>query len=259
VGCYLEGSAHRPEQVSGGKIFVIGTGPGGMEHMTLKALQALAECQVVIGYLRYTELVQKMLEGKEVLSSGMHRERERCRRAVEEASRGRKVALISGGDAGIYGLAGVVFQVLEEENTAPEVEVIPGVTAASAAASLLGAPLMHDFAAISLSDLLTPWTLIEERLHAAGKGDFVIVLYNPRSRGRRAQLQKARDIILQYRSGRTPVGIVRNAARPGEKKILTFLEHLPEEEIDMSSTVIVGNSSSYVWQDKLITPRGYKR
>lgn len=243
--------------MSQGKIYVVGTGPGKRKDMTLRAVQALEEGQAVIGYQLYLELIKDMLEGKKVISCGMRREVERCNLAVEEALQGKKVVLISGGDAGIYGLAGVLLQLLAVKGITLEVEIIPGVTAASAAASLLGAPLMHDFAVISLSDLLTPWETIEERLHMAGKGDFVVVLYNPRSHSRKVQLKEAQQILLQYRDGQTPVGIVRNAGREGEGKRITVLERMQEHEIDMNTMVIVGNSRSFIWRDKIITPRGY--
>lgn len=241
-----------------GKIYVVGTGPGKKKEMTLRALQALEEAEVVIGYRLYLELISELLEGKKVISLGMRRELERCQIALDEALQGKKVVLVSGGDAGIYGLAGALLQLLAKKDLALEVDVIPGVTAASAAAACLGAPLMHDFAAISLSDLLTPWETIEKRLHMAGKGDFVIVLYNPGSRGRREQLKRAGRILLSYRPPRTPVGIVRNAGRDGEQKKIIFLEAMHREEIDMSSTVIVGNSMSFLWREKMITPRGYE-
>jgi precorrin-3B C17-methyltransferase len=244
--------------MSEGKIYVVGTGPGDKKDMTLRAVQAIEEGQVIIGYALYTDLLGEMLQGKEIISSGMRGEVERCYLAVEEAARGKKVVLVSSGDAGIYGMAGVVLQVMAEKGITLEVEIVPGVTAASAAAAILGAPLMHDFAVISLSDLLTPWELIETRLQMAGKGDFVVVLYNPRSHGRKEQLQRAQQVLLKYREGRTPVGIVRNAGREGEVKRITVLERMLECEIDMATTVIIGNSRSYIWQDKIITPRGYE-
>jgi precorrin-3B C17-methyltransferase len=244
--------------MSQGKIYVVGTGPGEREGMTVRALQALEEAQVVIGYTLYLGFIKEMLGGKEVIPSAMRREAERCYLALEEAARGKKVVLVSGGDAGVYGMAGVLLQIMAERDITPEVEIIPGVTAASAAAALLGAPLMHDFAVISLSDLLTPWELIETRLRMAGEGDFVVVLYNPRSHSRQEQLRKAQQLLLQYREARTPVGIVRNAGRKGELKRITVLGKMLECEIDMATTVIVGNSRSYVWQDRIITPRGYE-
>lgn len=243
----------------GGKLYVVGIGPGTREEMTVRALRVLETCEVVVGYRLYLELLGDLVEGKEVISSGMRREVDRCRRAVEEAAQGRRVALVSSGDAGIYGMAGLALQVVEAQQPDLEVEIVPGVTAASTAAAALGAPLMHDFAVISLSDLLTPGELVEDRLHRAGAGDFVVVLYNPRSRGRTAQLRCAQEILLAYRPGSTPVGIARNGGRPGEVIGLTSLAELPEREaeIDMTTTLIVGNSQSYVFQGRMITPRGY--
>jgi len=253
------GTHARGGSLPGGKLYVVGIGPGTRDEMTLRALRVLEACEVVIGYRLYLELLGDLIQGKEAISSGMRREVDRCRRAVEEAAKGRRVALVSSGDAGVYGMAGLVFQVVEAQQPDLEVEIVPGVTAASTAAAGLGAPLMHDFAVISLSDLLTPWAQVEERLHRAGAGDFVVVLYNPRSRGRTAQIRRAREILLSYRPGSTPVGIVRNGGRPGEAVSLSNLEDLRgrEEEIDMTTTLIVGNSQSYVFQGRMVTPRGY--
>lgn len=244
--------------MSKGKIFVVGMGPGDMEHMTYKAVESIKECDTIIGYSLYVELLGKLIENKEILSSGMRREVERCTRAVEEAEKGKKVAMVSSGDAGIYGMAGITLQIVQERNSDIEVEVIPGITAATAAASSLGAPLMHDFAIISLSDLLTPWEMIETRLHMAGKGDFVVVLYNPKSHGRTEQIEKAQKILSQYRAGTTPVGIVRNAKRGEETKVLSTLSEMLDCEMDMTTVIVIGNSNTYVWKDKMITPRGYE-
>lgn len=244
-----------------GKIFVVGTGSGNKEGMTIKAVSVIKECQVVIGYSRYIDLLEDLIEDKEVIRSGMRREKDRCNKALEEALKGKKVALVSSGDPGIYGMAGLLLQVMEEN--APDVpeiqvEIIPGITAASSTAASLGAPLMHDFAVISLSDLLTPWEEIEKKLHMAGEGDFVVVLYNPRSSKRKKQLELAQDILLMYRKDFTPVGIIKNAGRTNEKKQLATLKEMLKYEIDMSTTVIVGNSRSYQFNDRIITPRGYE-
>ncbi len=250
----------REEQEKGfprGKLYVVGIGPGTRDDMTIRALRALDDSDLVVGYKLYLELLGDLLQGKETLSSGMRREVERCRRAVEEAARGRTVALVSSGDAGIYGMAGIALQVVEAIQPDLSVEIVPGVTAASTAAAGLGAPLMHDFAVISLSDLLTPWKLVEDRLHQAGAGDFVVVLYNPKSRGRTEQIRRAQAILLKYRQAGTPVGIVRNGGRPGEEIRLTVLHTMLEEDIDMTTTIIVGNSQSYIFQNQIITPRGY--
>ncbi len=242
-----------------GKVSVVGNGPGELEHLTSRAREAIEESDLVIGYKLYVDQVAGLIEGKEVVASAMGKEVERCRRAVSEARAGKKVALISGGDPGIYGMAGLLLQVAGEADPDLEVEIIPGVTAAGAAAAVLGAPLMHDFAVISLSDLLTPWELIEKRLRAAAEADFVIVLYNPRSRGRSDLLVRAREIVLTHRQGRTPVGIVRAAGREAQNQWKTSLEELTGclEEIDMASLVIIGNSCTYWDNHRMITPRGY--
>lgn len=243
-----------------GKVSVVGTGPGSPPYLTARAEQALKESDLVIGYRLYVNQVAALIEGKEAVSSAMGKEVERCRLAVAEAVQGKKVALVSGGDPGIYGMAGLLLQVAGESVPVPEVEVIPGVTAAGAAAALLGAPLMHDFAVISLSDLLTPWEIIEKRLHAAASADFVIVLYNPRSRGRTNLLAGARAIILEYQKEETAVGMVRGVGRDEEKKWATTLEDMADcmEEADMSTLVIIGNSHTYWEKGRMITPRGYE-
>lgn len=228
--------------------------------MSPRARQALEEAEVVVGYRTYLKLVEEMIGEKEVISTGMTREIERCFLAARRAASGQKVALVSGGDPGIYGMAGLVLEIIEREGLFPqlEVEVVPGITSASAAAALLGAPLMHDFAVISLSDLLTPWLLIEKRLELAAAGDFVVVLYNPASHRRTEQIRRAREILLKYKSTRTPVGIVRNAYREGQEVIITDLENLLNHSIDMLCTVIVGNSQTRLANGFLITPRGYE-
>jgi adenosylcobyric acid synthase len=243
-----------------GKLFVVGTGPGDLRHMTFEAQAAIRSSEAVVGYKVYLDLIRPLLFGKEVVSSGMMREVERCRAALELAVAGKTVALVSGGDAGIYGMAGLVLELLEQEagENPPEVVVVPGISALQAAASVLGAPLMHDFAAISLSDLLTPWTTIQKRLKAAAAADFVVALYNPRSKGRVKQLEEARAIFLNGRRRETPVGIVRNACRDGEERIVTTLGAMLEHPIDMFSTVIIGNGATFVGKGgSMITPRGY--
>ena len=245
-----------------GKISVVGTGPGPVEFLTAQAAAAIEESDLVIGYKLYINQMASLLEGskKEVISSAMGREVDRCRRAVAEAKKGRKVALISGGDPGIYGMAGLLLQVAQEEETPPEVKIIPGVTAAGAAAAVLGAPLTHDFAVISLSDLLTPWAVIEKRLRAAAEADFVIVIYNPRSHGRSNLLAKAREILLECRKQDTAVGMVRGAGREGEKTWATTLGDFTccIDEADMATLVIIGSSKTYWYGGKMITPRGYE-
>ena len=201
-----------------------------------------------------------MIAGKEVMSSGMRQEVDRCSKAVELACGGKTVGIICSGDPGIYAMAGLVFEVVRAEagkSAGVEVEVVPGIPALSSCAALLGAPLMHDFASISLSDLLTPWELIEKRLEAAASADFVIAIYNPKSKGRQDNIDKARDIIMKFRPAQTPVGIVKAATRENEKIVLTDLDKMLESEIDMLSTVIIGNSQTFSWNGRMVTPRGY--
>jgi len=239
------------------KLYVIGIGPGDLTHMTYEAREAIETADTVVGYKTYLDLIDPLLAGKEVLSSGMTREVERCREALRLAGEGRTVALVSSGDAGVYGMAGLVLELSPPDDI--DVIIIPGVSAVQAAASVLGAPLMHDFAVISLSDLLTPWELIEQRLAAAASADFVVALYNPRSKGRVRHIERARDILLSCRSPETPVGIVRNACRDGEEKIIATLSDMPLERIDMFSLVIVGNSATFVDNHgRMVTPRGYE-
>jgi adenosylcobyric acid synthase len=246
-------------------LYIIGTGPGDLAHMTDAARQAIAESGAVIGYGVYIDLIQPLLAGKEVVSTAMMQEVDRCREAIARARKGATVALVSGGDAGIYGMAGLVLELLERDAAEgnlnqPDVRVIPGISAVQAAASVLGAPLMHDFAVISLSDLLTPWELIKARLEAAARADFVICLYNPRSKKRVTQIEEARAIILRSRPGTTPAGIVRNACRTDESATVTTLASLLEHEIDMFSIVVIGNSATFVdRQGRMVTPRGYSR
>ena len=245
-------------------LHIVGTGPGSIEHLTEAAKQAIASSDIIIGYDNYIELVRPLLDGKQIISTGMMQEVQRCREAIRRSRNGESVALVSGGDSGIYGMAGLVLELIEADTNEnadtpqPDVKVFPGISAVQAAAARLGAPLMHDFAVISLSDLLTPWGLIKTRLEAAAKADFVIALYNPRSKSRITQLEEACKIILSHRPGSSPAGIVRNACRDGETATVTTLEQLLDHEIDMSSIVIIGNSSSFIdKQGRIVTPRGY--
>jgi len=239
-----------------GKLFVVGIGPGGSEHITPAALRAIDAAQTVVGYKTYLDFIPQCLPGKEVVSSGMRQEVERCRQALDLAADGKTVALISSGDAGIYGMAGLVLELLDGRPV--DVEIVPGISAVQAAASRLGAPLMHDFAVISLSDLLTPWGLIRRRLEAAAEADFVVALYNPKSRGRTLQIVEAQEIFSRYRAPETPVGIVRNACRPGEEMTVTTLAEFTERDIDMFSLVIIGNSQTRLdAAGRMVTPRGY--
>ncbi len=240
------------------KITVVGIGPGGLEDMTLRAIKAIEDSDIVIGYRTYIELIRANFPGKPIIPSAMTHEIERCELALATALEGRKVALISGGDSGIYGMAGIMLEVVQRSGKAVAVEVVPGITAASAAAAVLGAPLMHDFAVISLSDRLTPLDTIYQRVESAARSDFVICLYNPKSQGRSGYIETARDIILQYRSVATPVGIVRDAGRENQEFQVATLETMLDFLIDMSTVVIIGNSGTYIADGRMITPRGYK-
>ncbi len=223
--------------------------------LTFQAHQALREAQVIIGYSTYLELIPTYLEGKEALSSGMTKEVDRCKKAVEMALQGKRVAVVSSGDPGVYGMAGLVLELSLPHGV--QVEVVPGVTAANAAAAVLGAPLMHDFTVISLSDLLTPWEVIEKRLEAAAGGDFIVVLYNPASKKRKNQIIRAREIFLLHKDPKTPVGIVKNLYREGQEVKISDLENMLKQDIDMFTTVVVGNSQTYQQDGRMITPRGY--
>jgi precorrin-3B C17-methyltransferase len=236
-----------------GKLYVIGIGPGGLEHMTFKAEEAIKESEVVVGYTKYIEFIEPLLAGKELYSTGMMGEVQRCKKALE-LSKENIVSIISTGDAGIYGMAGLILELATDE----EVYVIPGVTASSAAGSVLGAPLMHDNCNISLSDLMTPYELIKKRVALAAEGDFVISLYNPRSNGRPNYLRECLDIIAKFRSVDTPIGVVKNALRHGEEIRVFTLQNFDETVVDMFSIVIIGNSNTVIKQGKMITPRGYK-
>ena len=240
-----------------GRVSIVGTGPGGAEHLTFAARDAIKRAATIIGYRTYLDLIPELLTGKEVLSSAMMQEVDRCKKALALAADGQEIALVCGGDPGIYAMAGLVFELAAEQKSPAEIEVIPGLAALNSCAARLGAPLMHDFAAISLSDLLTPWSLIEKRLAAAAEADFVIVLYNPKSKKRTSHLDRARELILAHRAPGTPVGIVTAATRENETITLTTLGQLPQAEVNMQSTVIVGNSKTFRWRDFMVTPRGY--
>lgn len=244
-----------------GKLFLVGFGPGALEHMTHRARAAIEESDVVVGYVTYINLVRHLCEGKVLVSSGMTEEVIRAKRAVDRAERGQTVAVVCSGDSGVYGMAGLVFEVLKERNWDPEtgveVEVIPGASAANACAALVGAPLMHDYANISLSDLLTPWDLIARRIEAAASTDFVIALYNPTSVRRQEQIVQCKEIISKYRPGTTPVAIIRSAYRPRQEITLTDLDHMLEYDMGMLATVLVGNSQTLLYKGYMVTPRGY--
>lgn len=241
-----------------GLINVVGTGPGNAQNITPEAIKCLEESDTIIGYKTYLDLITPYLEGKKVISSSMMQEVQRCTTAFEEAEAGATVSLVSGGDPGIYAMAGLIFEIAKERNSSAEINVVAGIAALNSCAARLGAPLMHDFVAISLSDLLTPWEVIEKRLEAAASADFVIVLYNPKSKKRTQHIVKARDIILKYRKESTPVGIVTAATRENETIAVTSLGSMLDEEINMQSSVLIGNSTTFVWKDRIVTPRGYK-
>lgn len=236
-----------------GKLYVIGIGPGGLDEMTLRAVKAIEESDIIVGYTKYIEMVKDLIKDKEIFKTGMRGEEERCREALE-LSKYKKVALISTGDSGIYGMAGLILEMRKDEN----VEIIPGITASSAAGSILGAPLMHDNCNISLSDLMTPYEDIKKRVLLAAEGDFVISLYNPKSKGRPHYLKECVDIIKEFRGEETPIAVVRNALRDGESKEIFTLKDFNDEAVDMFSIVIIGNSKSYIKDGYFITPRGYK-
>jgi adenosylcobyric acid synthase len=249
------------------KLYVVGIGPGGLNHMTFEAREAVEKAEVIVGYKTYLEFIEPLLAGKDVVSSGMMREVERCSEALAIAASGKVVALVSSGDSGIYGMAGLALELAEPAKDGAaspfegvEIIVVPGVSAVQAAASVLGAPLMHDFAVISLSDLMTPFDTIRRRLRAAADADFVVALYNPRSKGRVTQIEEAAAILISARGAEVPVGIVRNACRDGEERIVTTLGEMLSHPIDMFSIVIIGNSSTRFASDgRIITPRGYAK
>ena len=239
------------------KIYVVGIGPGAYEQMTMRAANALRSCDTIVGYTVYVELVREHFADKEFLTTPMKKEVDRCRLAFEEAAKGKNVAMICSGDAGVYGMSGLMLEI-GTEYPQIEVEVIPGVTAATGGAAVLGAPLIHDFCLISLSDLLTPWEKIEKRLVLASEADFVICLYNPSSRKRSTYLAKACELILEYKSEDTVCGIVKNIAREGEQMQTLTLKELKETTVDMFSTVFIGNKQTKVIREKMVTPRGYR-
>ena len=224
--------------------------------MTFRAYEAMEKSDVIVGYKTYTDLVKEYYPDKEIVSSSMMKEVDRCTDVLKMAKAGKNVALISSGDAGVYGMAGIMLEIADDKI---EVEVIPGVTATNAAAAITGAPVMHDYVTISLSNLLTDWELIKKRLELAAQGDFVVSIYNPKSRGRITQIEEAQKIMLKYKPKMTPVAIVRNAGRENEEYVVTTLEKMTKHEIDMLTIVIIGNSNTYVKNGKIITPRGYSK
>lgn len=239
------------------KLYVVGIGPGSYEGMTLRARQALEESEVIIGYTVYVDLVKEDYPGKQFLTTPMRQETERVRLALSRSAEGRTSALICSGDAGVYGMSGLVEE-MSPDYPGVEIEIIPGVSAMLSGAAVLGAPLTHDFAVISLSDLLTPWATIEKRLVCAAQADFVICLYNPASHRRKDHLRQACDIILQYASPETVCGLVRNIGREGESCRILALRELREAEADMFTTVFIGSSRTRIIGGRMVTPRGYR-
>ena len=239
------------------KLYVVGIGPGAYEKMTIEAAEALKKSDVIIGYTVYVDLVKDHFPGKEFLTTPMKREVDRCVLAFEEARKGKIAAMICSGDAGVYGMSGLMYEV-GVNYPEVELEIIPGVTAATGGAAVLGAPLIHDFCLISLSDLLTPWEKIEARLLAAAQADFVVCLYNPSSKKRHDYLEKACNLMMKYKSPETVCGIVGNIGRDGEAMEVMTLEELKTTKVDMFTTVFVGNSQTKNINGKMVTPRGYK-
>ena len=240
-----------------GKLLIVGIGPGNYENMTIRADRALKESQVIVGYTVYVDLVKERYPEKKYITTPMTREVQRCQMALEEARTGETVAMICSGDSGVYGMAALLYE-LRGESREPEIEVIPGLTAACSGGALLGAPLTHDFSVISLSDRLTPWEKIKKRLECAARGDMSIVLYNPMSKGRPENLKRACDILMRYIPGDRPCGIAHSIGREGEACSFLTLKELRDAETDMFSTVFIGNAMTRMIGEKMVTPRGYR-
>ena len=238
-----------------GKLYVVGIGPGSYEDMTIRAVNALKDSELIVGYTVYIDLIREHFPEKEMLTTPMRKERERCQMALLEAGKGKTVSMVCSGDSGVYGMSGLILELSEG---GVEIEIIPGVTAALSGGALLGAPLGHDFAVISLSDLLTPMELIEERLKLSSKADMVICLYNPSSKKRADYLKRACEIMLEYKAPETVCGLARNVGREGEALAVMTLETLKETSVDMFTTVYIGNSMTREIGGKMVTPRGYR-
>ncbi len=239
------------------KLTVVGLGPGAGPDLTGRALDAIRDAELVVGYTTYIALIREAFPDKQMLSTGMRAEVDRCRLAIEETLKGKNVAVVCSGDSGVYGMAGLIYE-LAREYPPIEIEVVPGITAACGGAAVLGAPLTHDFAVISLSDLMTPWEKIEKRLACAAQADFVLCLYNPRSHSRSDYLRRACDIVLQYKRPDTVCGYVRGIGRPGEQAVPLTLAQLREDtQVDMFTTVFIGNEQTVLLDGKMVTPRGY--
>ena len=240
------------------KVYAVGLGPGGEEFFTEQARAAIEKSDVICGYTVYVDLVKDLFPDKEIFTTSMKQEIDRCKKALEIAESGKTVAMVCSGDSGVYGMAGLLIQ-LKDRYKDVDVEVVCGVTAALSGSAGLGAPLGHDFCCISLSDLLTPWEVIEKRLECAGQADFLIALYNPRSHKRVEHLNKACDILMKYKSPETVCGYVKNIGREGQEKHIVLLKDLANEPIDMFTTVFIGNKETKIYGDDIVTPRGYER
>lgn len=239
-------------------IYVVGIGPGKKDHMTLEAIEVIKRCDIIVGYKTYIDLIRDLVADKIVVENGMRQEIDRSRAALDLSKKGHIVAMISGGDSGVYGMAGLVYELNTKEEWGQEIRIVQGVTSSISAAAELGAPLMNDFCHISLSDLMTPMDHILKRLELAAQGDFVICLYNPKSKGRTDHLRRAFEVMARYKSSHTPVGIVKNAGRDNMEKYVMTFENMDYDICDMSTMVIIGNKESYIENDSIITPRGYR-
>ena len=239
------------------KLYVVGIGPGGYEQMTIRAAKVLEKCDIIVGYTVYVDLIADHFAGKEMLTTPMRQEEKRCRMAFEEVMKGKDTAMICSGDAGVYGMSGLIYEI-SQDYPGVDIEIVSGVTAALSGGAVLGAPLMHDFAVISLSDLMTPWELIQKRLAAAASADMDICLYNPSSKKRKDYLRRACEILLEYQSPDIVCGTVVNIGRTGEQKKVLSLEALKEEQVDMFTTVFIGNSQTMSLEEMMVTPRGYR-
>ena len=250
--------------MNSGKLYVVGVGPGHHDHMTFRAKKVIEESQIIVGYETYVSLVEDLINGKEVYRYPMTQEVDRANQAIDFAEKGGIVSLVSSGDPGIYGMVGLIYEILAEKGwkkgTGIDVECVPGVSSLNSCSALIGSPLMTDFAVVSMSDLLVPWEIIVKRVEAAALGDFVTVVYNPSSKKRIHQLKDARDIFLKHRNPETPVAIVKGAFRDSQSIVLTNLEKMLEypDMMGMITTIIIGNSSSYNYDDMMINPRGYR-
>ncbi len=246
-----------------GKLYIVGVGPGSHDHMTFRAKEVIEESDTIVGYDTYVTLVEDLIKGKDIYRYAMTQEVERAKQCIDLAQEGKIVSLVSSGDPGIYGMAGLIYETLAEAGWDPEtgleVEIIPGVSALNSCASLVGSPLMTDFAVVSMSDLLVPWEIITKRVEAAAQGDYVIVIYNPSSKKRIHQLQDTRKLLLKYRKPDTPVAIIKGAFRDSQTIVMTDLQNMEEhaDKLGMISTVIIGNSSTYNFKNLMINPRGY--